>query len=128
MGIDDVDVLLPLDANDDCDPLPAELASAVFVVDAESDAPASAKPRLGVMIENGADGVRVMQVVADSVAAKSGILEGDVIQSAAGFKTMTDSMLIEIIRRQAPGTWLPLKLLRGDKSIELIARFPQSFE
>ncbi len=128
MGIDDVDVLLPLDANDSCDPLPAELASAVFVVDAENDAPVSPKPRLGVMIESGADGVRVMQVVADSVAAKSGILEGDVIQSAAGFKTMTNSALIEIIQRQAPGTWLPLKLLRGDKSIELIARFPQSFE
>ncbi len=128
MGIDDVDVLLPFDANDSCDPLPAELASAVFVVDSENDAPVLPKPRLGVMIESGADGVRVMQVVADSVAAKSGILEGDVIQSAAGFKTMTNSALIEIIQRQAPGTWLPLKLLRGDKSIELIARFPQNFE
>ncbi len=128
MGIYDVDVLLPLDANENCDPVPAKLASAVFVVDAESDAPVSAKPRLGVMIESSDDGVRVMQVVADSVAAKSGLRVGDVIQSAAGFETMTNSALIEIIQRQAPGTWLPLKLLRGDKSIELLARFPQSFE
>ena len=128
MGIEDVDVLLPIDSDDQCDPLPAELATAVFVVDAEIGAAAPPRPLLGVMIESGDEGVRVMQVVADSVAAKSGIVEGDVIQSAAGFKTVTNSALIEIIQRQAPGTWLPLQILRGDKSIELQARFPQSFE
>ncbi len=128
MGIEDVDVLLPIDSDDQCDPLPAELATAVFVVDAETGSAAPPRPLLGVMIEVGDDGVRVMQVVADSVAARSGILEGDVIQSAAGFKTVTNSELIEIIQRQAPGTWLPLQILRGEKSIELQARFPQSFE
>lgn len=128
MGIKDVDVLLPIDADDQCDPLPADLASAVFVVDAETEAAAPPRPRLGVMIESGDNGVRVMQVVADSVAAESGILEGDIIQLAAGFKTAKNSELIEIIQRQAPGTWLPLEILRGEKSIELQARFPQSFE
>ena len=128
MGIGDVDVLLPIDSSDGCDSLPADLAHAVFVVETETDRPVPQGPRLGVMIESGKDGVKVMQVVADSVAAKSGILEGDVIQSAAGFKTATNAELIEIIRRQAPGTWLPLTLLRGDKTIALQARFPQSFE
>ncbi|MDH3633430.1 MAG: ChaN family lipoprotein [Gammaproteobacteria bacterium] len=128
MGIDDVDVLLPIDSSDGCDSLPADLAHAVFVVATETDGPVPQGPRLGVMIESGDNGVRVMQVVADSVAAKSGILEGDVIQSAAGFKTATNAELIEIIQRQAPGTWLPLTLLRGDKTIALQARFPQSFE
>ena len=128
MGIGDVDVLLPIDSDDQCDPLPAELATAVFVVDEEIGAAAPPRPLLGVMIEDGDNGVRVMQVVDDSVAAKSGILEGDIIQSAAGFKTVTNSALIDIIQRQAPGTLLPLIILRGDKSIELQARFPQSFE
>lgn len=128
MGIEDVDVLLPIDSDDQCDPLPEELAAAVFVVDAEIGAATSPGPRLGVMIESSDEGVRVMQVIADSVAATSGILEGDVIQVAAGFKTLTNSALIEIIQRQAPGTWLPLEILRGDKLIELQARFPQSFE
>jgi len=128
MGIDDVDVLLPIDSSDGCDSLPPDLARAVFVVAAETDKPVPQGPRLGVMIESGDDGVRVMQVVADSVAEKSGILEGDVIQSAAGFKTVTNAELIEIIQRQAPGTWLPLTLLRGDETIALQARFPQSFE
>ncbi len=128
MGIEDVEVLLPLDSTGSCDPLPAGLASAVFVVDAASEEPPPPKPRLGILIEGGDLGVRVMQVFAGSVAAQSGIVEGDVIQAAAGFKTDTNSSLVEIIQRQAPGTWLPLKVRRGDESLELLAKFPQSFE
>jgi len=128
MGIDDVDVLLPLDSNDSCDPLPAELASAVFVVDAASAEPLPPGPRLGVLIEGGDAGVRIMEVFEGSVAAQSGMVEGDLILAAAGFKTTTNSSLVEIIQRQAPGTWLPLTVQRGDEFLELLARFPQSFE
>ncbi len=127
MGIDDVDVLLPLDADVNCHPLPPNLATAVFVVDVEEQA-APPRPRLGVMIESGGDGVRVMQVVENSVAEKSGLRDGDLIVSAAGFATRTTTDLIEVIQRQAPGTWLPLELKRGDETLELIARFPQQFE
>ncbi len=128
MGIDDVDVLLPLDSTATCDPLPAELASAVFVVDAESEMPVPPRPRLGIIIEGSDAGVRVTQVVEGSVAAQSGLVEGDLIEAAAGFETTTNASLIEIIQRQAPGTWLPLKIKRGDESLELLARFPQSFD
>ena len=128
LGIDDVDVLLPVDASEDCDALPKGLASAVFVVDGK---PASAPPpraRLGVYIENGDDGVRVTQVVDDSVAARSGIREDDLIQAAAGFATANTGELIEIVQRQAPGTWLPLRLRRDGETVEIIAKFPQSFD
>lgn len=128
MGIDEVDVLLPLDSTADCDPLPADLASAVFVVAAEGETAPSPGPRLGIIIEGTEAGVRVMEVVAGSVAEQSGLLEGDLIVAAAGFKTPTNTALIEIIQRQAPGTWLPLQVKRGNESIELLARFPQSFE
>jgi hypothetical protein len=128
MGIEDVDVLLPLDSTDSCDPLAAELASAVFVVDAASEESLPPRPRLGILIEGSDAGVRVMQVFEGSVAAQSGIVEGDVIQAAAGFATTTNSSLVEIIQRQAPGTWLPLKVQRGDEFLELLAKFPQSFE
>jgi uncharacterized iron-regulated protein len=128
MGIDDVDVLLPLDSIAACDPLPADLASAVFVVDAESETPVPPRPRLGIIIEGSDAGVRVMEVVEGSVAAQCGLVEGDMIEAAAGFETTTNVSLIEIIQRQAPGTWLPLKVKRGDESLELLARFPQSFE
>ena len=128
MGIDDVDVLLPLDSTATCDPLPADLASAVFVVDAESETPVPPRPRLGIIIEGSDAGVRVSQVVEGSVAAQCGLVEGDLIEAAAGFKTTTNASLIEIIQRQAPGTWLPLTVKRGDESLELLAKFPQSFE
>ena len=128
MGLDDVDVLLPLDSTATCDPLPADLASVVFVVDAESETPVPPRPRLGIIIEGSDAGVRVSQVVEDSVAAQCGLVEDDLIEAAAGFKTTTNASLIEIIQRQAPGTWLPLKVKRGDESLELLAKFPQSFE
>ena len=129
MGIDDVAVLLPLSATDTCDPLDSELATAVFVIDADSDdEPAAARPRLGVIIEATDGGVRVIEVVADSLAAQIGLLKGDVIESAAGFTTETPAALIKVIGRQAPGTWLPLRVLRGDVTHELVARFPQRFD
>ena len=35
--------------------------------------------------------------------------------------------LIDIVQRQAPGTWLPLTVRRGEDSHEIVARFPTSF-
>ena len=80
------------------------------------------------MIEDGDGGVRVTEVIDDSVAQASGVQPGDLILSAAGFDTEDTGDLIEIVQRQAPGTWLPLKIKRGDDEVEITARFPQSFE
>jgi uncharacterized iron-regulated protein len=127
LGIDDVGVLLPVDADDACHALSAELADAVFVVEMQVDED-EPRPRLGVMIDNGDNGVRVMEVVPGSVAESAGILAGDIIQEAAGFAIETTGQLIDVIQRQAAGTWLPLKIMREDENRELIARFPQSFD
>jgi uncharacterized iron-regulated protein len=132
LGIDDVGVLLPVDADDACQALSAELVSAdladaVFVVETQVDED-EPRPSLGVMIDSGDSGVRVMEVVPGSVAERAGILAGDIIQEAAGFEVETTGQLIDVIQRQAAGTWLPLKILREDENRELIARFPQSFD
>ena len=42
-----------------------------------------AKPRLGIIIEAGDNGVRVIQVLPDSVADAAGLQTGDVISNAA---------------------------------------------
>jgi uncharacterized iron-regulated protein len=128
LGIEEVVVLLPVDADDDCDALPAGLARAVFVVDAEPEPIHARGPRLGVLIQDDEQGVRVMEVVDGSVAADAGIEVGDLIQTAAGFEVSSTSELIALIQRQAPGTWLPLGVLRGDQPRDLVARFPQSFD
>jgi len=128
MGIDDVAVLLPVDVGADCEALEAGLADAVFVTQARAEVGPAPRPRLGVLIENAADGVRVMEVVADSVAEQSGLQADDIILRAAGFATATTTALIEVIQRQAPGTWLPLAVRRDKRELEVIARFPQDFE
>jgi uncharacterized iron-regulated protein len=128
LGIDEVRVLLPVDADDDCDALPPDLADAVFVVDAEPETADASGPLLGVMIEDGEQGVRVMEVVDGSVAAVAGIEDGDLIQAAAGFDVSRTGELIDVIRRQAPGTWLPLRVLRDGQSLTLVAKFPRQFD
>lgn len=128
LGVEAVETLLPVDADESCEDLAADLADAVFVVDADGEAETPPTPRLGILIEDADGGVRVKEVVDGSVAERSGIEAGDLIRRAAGFDTATSASLIEIIQRQSPGTWLPLDILRGDETRELVARFPQSFD
>jgi uncharacterized iron-regulated protein len=127
LGIEDVEVLLPVDVDTDCDAIPTDLADALFVVESQ-EIDQQPRPTLGVMIESGDNGVRVMEVVAGSVAEQAGMQAGDVIYRAAGFEVLSSGQLIEVIQRQAPGTWLPLQILRDKAEIELLARFPQSFD
>jgi len=127
LGIEAVEVLLPVDVDAGCDAIPADLADALFVVEPRT-LEQQPRPTLGVMIESGDNGVRVMEVVAGSVAAQAGLQAGDVIYRAAGFEVLDSGQLIEVIQRQSPGTWLPLQIMRDKAQIELLARFPQSFD
>lgn len=128
LGIQDVSVLLPVDAGEACETTDAALADALFVVvPADKEEPAPAKPRLGVLIADADDGVRVRRVLADSVAAAAGLKKDDVILSAAGFRVRKTGELIDIIARQAPGTWLPLRLRRDGRETDAVAKFPQKF-
>ncbi len=123
LGISDTAVLLPVDRADDCGVLAAGVANAVFVVE-EGGEPERPRPRLGVRIETTDTGVRVGQVMPGSVAEAAGIKAGDIVVAAAGFPVNNVGDLIEIVGRQAPGTWLPVTVRRGGKTLEMIARFP----
>ncbi len=126
LGIGEIAVLLPLAADAACDALVEGLAEAVFVVD-DLASPAPARPRLGVRIETAEHGVRIDQVMDGSVAAASDLRAGDVIVRAAGTTTRTSGELIEVVQRQAPGTWLPLEVERDGRRFEAVARFPSVF-
>lgn len=128
LGIPDTAVLLPVERMADCADLPADVADAVFVIE-PSDRIEKARPRarLGIRIENTEDGVRVVQVLEGSVAAATKIRVNDVVVSAAGFPVAQAGELIEVVQRQAPGTWLPLTVRRGKRTIDLVAKFPTSF-
>ncbi|UCH73624.1 MAG: ChaN family lipoprotein [Rhodospirillales bacterium] len=130
LGIPEAAALLPVDQEATCDALPSDLADAVFVVEPAGRLVAVAPPkaRLGILIATTEDGVRVAQVIEGSVAEATGIAVEDIVVSAAGFPVAEVGELIEIVQRQAPGTWLPLVVRRDDEEIELLAKFPQSFE
>ena len=125
LGVDKVVSLIPVDAGEACQALEATYADAVFLVEPrETSQPAQPRPRLGVTIEAANGGLKLLSVAQGSVAEAASLAEGDVVMSAAGVPVGRPRDLIEIVQRQAPGTWLPLDVRRGDRSLLLVAKFP----
>lgn len=137
LGIDDVAIVLTHAANEPCERLAPDdgvrIADAVFGLDSEPErGHGGGGPRLGVMIESFGKGdeaaVRVSSVIDGSVAQSTGLKPGDLIVEAAGVRTTKSGELIAVVKRQAPGTWLPLRVQRGEQTIDVVARFPTAFE
>lgn len=123
LGIDQAAVLMPSDIDEDCVALTPGFADAVFgVVTSAETAPV--RPRLGIALERAPGGVIVREVIAGSLAEQTGIRAGDLILGAAGSPVTDPGDLIEAVKRQPPGTWLPLKIERNGESLELVAHFP----
>lgn len=126
LGVDRVASLLPWDANEDCDDLKtAGIADAVFGVAAAPKAEAAAdRPRLGIWLDGTDSGVKIREVTKGSVAEASGLKADDVIVEIAGRSAQQPTDVIGAVNRQAPGTWLPIKVQRGGQTIEIVAKFP----
>ena len=117
-------VLLPVATDTPCGDLPAGLAQAVFAL-APAPAPkTAARPPLGVRLEPGADGVRIADVTAGSVADKAGLKAGDVLRQVASRPVNESRDVVAAVARQAPGTWLPVTVARDGGQIDLVAKFP----
>jgi hypothetical protein len=123
LGVRDAAVLLPWDQDGECDGLVAGLADAVFGVAAVAAA-SSQRPRLGVRIEPAEGGVRIAAVEAKGIAEAAGLRAGDVIVEIAGRAAKQTGDVVEVIGRQAPGTWLPLRVKRDGALVDIVARFP----
>ncbi len=129
LGIENAAVLLPWDRERGCDEISARdgtaIADALFGTDNGNVEAARKKPMLGVRIEAAkSTGLVVREVSEKSVAGAAGIAVDDIILEAAGQPVSKPSGLVEIIHRQAAGTWLPLKIRRDGKIMEIIAKFP----
>jgi membrane-associated protease RseP (regulator of RpoE activity) len=123
LGVDNISVLLPVDAGRNCAELKPGLADAVFAIPAlRRDKPPP--PRLGVRLEEAEEGVRLADVTAESLAEKSGLQRGDHIVSLAGVPVTRASNVIAAVRLQPAGTWLPLQVRRGDETLDLVIKFP----
>ena len=120
--------LLPWDRDGDCASLVPGLADAVFgVAELPRTAPV-ARPRLGITLEPAEDGVRIGAVTTGSIAERTGLRKGDVIIEIAGVRPEQAIEVAAVVARQAPGTWLPLKIQRGSRTLEFVAKFPVAKE
>ena len=123
LGVKNVGTLLPVPVDFECKELRPGLADAVFAL------PQSAKakvepPRLGVRLEEKDGAVRIANVTIGSLAEATGLKTGDQLVEVAGLPV--DSMLraITAVRLQPAGTWLPMRVKRGDDTLELVVKFP----
>jgi S1-C subfamily serine protease len=120
--------LLPWDREADCTGLADGIADAVFGVAAPPRPATVARPRLGITLEPAEDGVRIGEVTVGSIAERTGLRKGDLIIEIAGVRPEQSIDVAAAVARQAPGTWLPLKIQRGSRTLEFIAKFPPAVE
>jgi uncharacterized iron-regulated protein len=125
LGVTNVTSLLPWDQGRECAKFVAGVADAVFGVEAPASG-APRRPRLGVLIEPASDGVLILKVEKGSVAEAAGLRDGDIVAEVAGQRAGKPGDLSQAVRRQAPGTWLPLKIRRESDTLEIVAKFPAS--
>lgn len=125
LGIKHVSTLLPWDSDKSCKQLVTGVADAVFGV--LPHVPELFRPqfqRLGIRYEMGRGGAVVLQVEKNSIAEAANLMVSDVIVEMAGVTIKVTDDVINVVKRQAPGTWLPIKIKRDNQDMEIVAQFP----
>ena len=123
LGITHVGDLLTWNHADACAHIAKGVADAVQIVEPPKRNP----PRLGIATDGtkvGKEGVRIVSVLAGSVAQRAGLKAGDVLVEIAGLPVKDFMTVRTAVQRQAPGTWLPMKVRRGKAEVEIVAHFP----
>lgn len=124
LAIAEVKSLIPVPTEEACMLVGTSFADAVFTLPHTDETPPTERPRLGVALVEGDGAPRINRVVDKSVAEIAGLKVGDQVVQAAGLMIRNPDELVEVIARQAPGTWLPLSVRREGQEIDLIAKFP----
>jgi uncharacterized iron-regulated protein len=123
LGVTQVGTLLPLDADTSCQDLRNGLADALFALPPQASAQPE-PPRLGVQLEQNEDSVQIAAITAGSLAERTGLKSGDLLLELGGMPVKRVMPVIAAIRQQPAGSWLPLRLLRGDAMLDLVVKFP----
>ncbi len=122
LGVTRVGTLLPVERAQ-CKELVAKIADAAFVIPERPEVKPP-PPRLGVQLEQEGANIRLLDVVAGSLAERTGLRKGDVIVAAAGKPLTRMGDLIRTVRAAPDGTWLPLQVKRGDATQDILVKFP----
>ena len=124
LGVTTPPSFIPVSADTACTVVGTSFADAVFTLPRSEETPAPERPRLGVFLAQGDGAPRINQVASGSVAEATGLQAGDQVVRAAGLETRIPDELVDIVGRQAPGTWLPLSIRRDGQEIDMVAKFP----
>ena len=126
MGIKNIKTLMPWDGTIECQQLldgAIDIAYGIVEISRKTLEAEEERPRLGVYLEHN-DGVEITRLVEKSVAEKTGIKQGDKVVQIAGKPVEKVSDVVAAVKSTAFGTWLPIVVMREDKEIELVAKFP----
>jgi len=125
LGTDDAAVLLPWEPENDCAKLAAGYADAVFGLGSRNEE-SMPRPKLGLWLETVTGGVAIKDIETGGLGERAGLRQGDVLVEVAGRATRLPDDVIDAVQRQAPGSWLPIKIQREGRTLEIIAKFPPS--
>ena len=125
LGTESISTLMAWDGTIECAELKNGTVDIAYGIRVINTVEEEKKPRLGVYLDHvGSNAVIVTRLVEKSVAEKTGIQVDDQIVEVAGKKVTKVIDVVERVKASAFGTWLPIKVLRGEKEIELVAKFP----
>jgi serine protease Do len=76
---------------------------------------------LGVSLEEGEGGARIVQVVAGGAAEKAGLEEGDIVTAIAGTPIIDAETMVNTIQRHKPGEVVSIHFKRDGKEMQVEA-------
>lgn len=123
LGIKDIGTLVAVPSGMDCSQLRAGLTDAVFGLPPQAREKAE-PPRLGVRLEENDGTVRLLAVTAGSLAERTGLKEGDRLLEIGGVSAAKASQVIVAVGGQPAGSWLPVRVKRGEDILDLVIKFP----
>lgn len=126
LEVKDTISLMPWDDTMPCDEFDNQIAQFVFGVDKKNPHAQGKikRARLGVYLEMAETGVQISRVVEGSVAEEARLKKDDIIIEIAGKPAKEVSDVVRAVRAMPPGAWLPIKVMRLDKKIQVVAKFP----
>ncbi len=77
---------------------------------------------LGVAVNDGDSGARIVKVLPNSAAQKAGLKVNDVITHVDGKPAKNNIELVAAIRKHRPGEEVKLKIRRGDQTLDISAK------
>lgn len=123
LGIRDIGTLIAASSSIDCSQLPTGVADAVFGLPPQAREKVE-PPRLGLRLEESDGTVRLSAVTAGSLADRTGLKAGDRLLEIGGVAATKASQVIAAVGRQPAGSWLPVRIKRGENIVELVIKFP----